>query len=66
MQLNGKLQGRAVRRQTLKGRWFHTVESFESNAKECGFYSIANGAGHSRRKPELTRRELSASGLYRG
>lgn len=63
MELNSKLQSKAVRRQALKGRWFHTLESFENNAKECGFYSVASGAGHSRRKPELTRSELSARGL---
>ena len=66
MELNNKLQDWALRRQDLKGRWFHTVESFENNAKKCGFYSIASGAGPSKRKPALTSSELSATGLYVG
>lgn len=64
--MNGKLQGRTVRRQALKGRWFQNVKSFENNAEERGIYSVVNGGGHSGRKPDLTRRELSASGLYEG
>lgn len=50
MKLYLKLQGMAMKREGLKGRWLHIVESLENSAKECGFYSIVSGGGHLGRK----------------